>query len=185
MRTDGSIELKITSGAVDDKNETLLDTIFQSLVNARINGTGMFAPELRPSNVGGGGGNPISSFFGWSFNSNSSFQRLDESVSQTFIIDKQNIQNRAYSIGASFGLLCKPGTTSDYFINLSQPSKPCPEDSDVDGMLARVDACWDNHKAQLEFAKTQSPQVRDAIEKQVIKICSGPGVRLSNFFMVQ
>ena len=55
MKTDGSIELKIVSGAVDDKNETLLDTIFESLVNARINGTGMFSPELHPSAAGGGG----------------------------------------------------------------------------------------------------------------------------------
>lgn len=185
MKTDGSIELKIVSGAVDDKNETLLDSIFQSLVNARINGTGMFAPELRPSALGGGGDGGILSNFGWSFNASSSFQRLDEQLSQTFIIDKQNIQNRSFSIGVSFGLLCKPGTTSDYFVNLSQPSKPCPDDHDIDQMLTRVDTCWDSHKTQLEYAKTQSQQVRDAIEKQVIRICSGPTVNLSNFFMVR
>jgi hypothetical protein len=186
MRTDGSIELKITAGAVDEKNETLLDTIFQTLVSARINGTGMFTPELRPSDVGGGGGNPVTSFIGWGFNENSGFQRLDESVSQTFIIDKQNIQERAYSIGSTFGLLCKPGSTSDYFVNLSQPSKPCPDDNDIDQMFARINVCWDNHKSQLDYAKTQSPQVRDAIEKQVIRICSGPSnMKLNTFFSVQ
>ncbi|MDW9758567.1 hypothetical protein [Sinorhizobium meliloti] len=184
MKQDGAIELTIVEGAVDEKSETLINSVFESLVNARINGTGMFAPQLKPSELGGGGGGGASGF-GWSFNASSSFQKLTEEVNQTFIIDKQDITQRAFSVGASFGLLCKPGNTSDYFVNLSQPSKPCPSDADIADMLIRISNCWTNHREQLEFAKNQSENVRKAIEEQVIRICSGPkGVNLANYFSV-
>jgi len=173
MTQDGSIELKIVSGAVDDKSETLLNSIFEALVNARINGTGMFQPQLRPSALGGGGdGNPLGGFsFGWGFNTNNGFQYLEENLSQKFIIDKQDIQHRAYSIGVSFGRLCSANRS--YFVNLSQPSRPCPSDNDIQNFLTRIDTCWTSHAQQIEFAKTQDPPVKEQIYKQVTKICGG------------
>jgi hypothetical protein len=168
MSQDGSIELKIVSGAVDDKNETLIDSVFQSLVNARINGTGMFAPQLKPGSVGGeqsGGG----SFFGWSVNSNSSFQKLSESVEQLFIIDKQSIQHRAFAIGAAFGPLCT--THKDQFVNLSEGSKPCPNDDDIDKLIKRSETCVDDFKSKLVEAKAVGADYYQIVFAKMKKAC--------------
>lgn len=173
MKQTGSITLEVLSGAVDDKNETLIDTIFDTLVNARINGTGMFQPQLRPAAVGGGGDNPIGSIFGWSFNSNSFFQKLTEEVTQDFVIDKQNIQHRAYSLGGSFGMLCT--NNRDKFMNLSEPSKSCVTGEDIAALRDRLKTCWEEVKPQLEIAKDPAtlPAVKEAIENQAINYCAG------------
>lgn len=167
MKQSGAITLEVLSGAVDDKNETLIDSVFESLVNARINGTGMFQPQLRPAAVGGGGGGG----FGWGLNASSSFQKLTEEVTQDFIIDKQNIQHRAYSLGGSFGMLCVSNPSK--FVNLSEPSKPCVSDADLRALSARVTSCWEEVKPQLDMIKdTELPaSIRDAIAKQVNQYC--------------
>lgn len=169
MKQDGSIELKVVTGAVDDKNETLIDSVFQTLVNARINGTGMFAPQLRPAAMGDGQDQGIGSFFGWSFNSSSAFQKLDESVDQVFIIDKQNIQHRAFSIGTSLGPLC--ASNKDKFQNLTEPSKPCITDADIRGMVERADTCVDRFLDQAQRAKAVDPALFEIVRKRIDKRC--------------
>lgn len=171
MKQSGAIELTVLEGAVDDKADTLLNTVFESLVNARINGTGMFAPQLRPAAAGGGGGGDIGSLFGWSFNSNSSFQKLDESVEQEFIIDKSQIQHRAYNVGGSFGALCKSYPAK--FMNLTEPDKPCPTADDLKKLATRSLSCWKNNKDMIDFARSQSEPVKKAIETNLIKTCGG------------
>jgi hypothetical protein len=169
MKQDGSIELKVVTGAVDDKNETLIDSVFQSLVNARINGTGMFAPQLRPAAMGGGDDQGLGSFFGWSFNSSSAFQKLDESVDQVFIIDKQNIQHRAFSIGTSLGPLCS--SNKDKFQNLTQPSKPCITDADIEGMISRSRGCIKSYLDEAKQAKEIDQALFDEVMKRLKKQC--------------
>lgn len=170
MKQDGSIELKVVSGAVDDKNETLIDSVFQSLVNARINGTGMFAPQLRPAAMGGGEDQGLGSFFGWSFNSSSAFQKLDESVDQVFIIDKQNIQHRSFSIGTSVGPLCS--SNKDRFQNLTEPSKPCITDQDIKAMISRSKDCIKSYFDEAQQAKSIDQALFDEVMKRLKKQCA-------------
>lgn len=139
MKQSGAIELKITDGGIDEGTQALVDKVFETLVNARINGSGMFAPQLKPGIGATAAGSPGGSIFGWSFNSNSSFQKLTEEVSQDFIIDSRDIVSRSYSLGTPFGLQCT--TYPQKFQNLTDPGEPCLTPDMIEAARKRVLTC--------------------------------------------
>ncbi|MFZ7094466.1 hypothetical protein [Primorskyibacter sp. 2E233] len=139
MKQSGAIELKITDGGIDESTQALVDKVFETLVNARINGSGMFAPQLKPGIGATAAGSPGGSIFGWSFNSNSSFQKLTEEVNQDFIIDSRDIVSRSYSLGIPFGLQCT--SFPQKFQNLSDPGEPCLTPEMIESARTRVLTC--------------------------------------------
>lgn len=173
MKQSGAIELKITDGGIDESTQALVDKVFETLVNARINGQGMFAPQLKPGINAATAGGSSGSIFGWSFNSNSSFQKLTEEVNQDFIIDSRDIVSRSYALGAPFGNQCS--NHPEKFQNLTEPSKPCLTDEMVEAAATRWDDCLTNTetRAKIAQAETLPEPLRSAILDQIVKFCVG------------
>jgi hypothetical protein len=103
LTEDGSIKIDILEGGEQDSDAYMLE-VFKALVNAKVSGEGMFKPELKPGDIGGGSGQ--SSTMGWGFSVSSAWQHLDENKTFTFEIDKQKLGEREFQVGMSFAAVC-------------------------------------------------------------------------------
>lgn len=173
MKQSGAIELNITDGGIDEETQALVDKVFETLVNARINGSGMFAPQLKPGITAATASGSSGSFFGWSFNTNSSFQKLTEEVTQTFVIDSRDIVSRSFALGSPFGVQCS--SHPEKFQNLSEPSKPCLTDEMVAAATERWRACLNDEDIRDDIATAQTfPEpLRSRLIEQAMAFCGG------------
>ncbi|MGQ0622775.1 MAG: hypothetical protein ACT4QA_23200 [Panacagrimonas sp.] len=145
LTSDGSIKLEILEGGETDTDAYMLE-VFKSIVNAKINETGMFAPKLKPNGIEAGGGS--SGSFGWSFSGGGGWEHLDETVNFAFNISTQKLEDREFTVGMSFNAVC--AKYPDNFADLTTIGNKCIDKAKYDETAKQQAQCLTAKLATLQ-----------------------------------
>jgi hypothetical protein len=144
LQSEGSIKVRILQGGETDTDAYMLE-VFKTLVNARINEQGMFAPKLKPSELA----LPAESTnFGWGFSSSAAWEHLEEVTNFKFTIDKRKLEDREFSVGLSFNAVC--AKYPDSFTDLTQLGNKCLDKNAFAVTARETQECI---KSELQFLK--------------------------------
>ncbi len=121
LRQNESIVVRILEGGETDTDEYMLE-VFKSLVNAQINGQGIFKPILKPANLSA---KPEAQKFGWGFSASTAWEKIDEEKNLKFVIDKQKLGEREFQVGLTFAAVC--ARYPDSFADLTTIGNQCIE----------------------------------------------------------
>ncbi|TBC25580.1 hypothetical protein ELH33_32910 (plasmid) [Rhizobium ruizarguesonis] len=168
LKTDGSITVDILQGGETDDEEYILE-VFKTLVNAKINGEGMFKPELKP---GGLPNAPEASNFGWGFSASSGWEHIDEEHKFTFEINKQKLEDREFSVGLSFNAVC--AKYPDSFADLTLVGKKCIDKNAFAATTGEVQACQQSKLVWLKGLLDQGLITQAVYEARVAKVFEDP-----------
>jgi hypothetical protein len=166
--SDGSIELNILQGGETDEDAYML-TIFQQLVTARIGETGMFAPKLKPGGIVDA---PEAGDFGWGFSGGGGWEHLEESVSYTFVINTQKLEEREFTIGISFSGSC--ARYPSHFADLTNPPRQCIDRAQYEETAKQAEACVDRKLARLQDLLNKGLISQAVWEREQSKVMEQP-----------
>ena len=150
LTADGSIKLEYLQGGDTELDNYMLE-VFKIIVNAKINGQGIFKPELQP-----GGANPAAPEarpFGWGFAASAAWEHTDETHNLVIEISKQKLEDRDFSIGLSFNAVC--AKYPDSFADLTIVGNKC---IDKNNFTALADGSQNCVLSKLKFLKTLQDQ---------------------------
>jgi hypothetical protein len=122
----------IEGGFENDLDE--FETIYNMLVKAQIEGTGIFKPTLSAT-APPGAPSTEGSFFGWSGSGAWSYQKLEELKDFTFTIDRQIIGKKTFAVGMAFQGMCAKYPSLFVAQGVSGPG--CIDETDLVGAASR------------------------------------------------
>jgi len=132
----GAVKMNIIEGGFENDQDAF-ETIYNTLVKAQIEGTGIFKPSLSASAPPGAPATS-GSFFGWSASGAWSYQRLKEQKDFTFTIDRQIIGKKTFAIGMAFQGMCSKYPS--LFVAQGVTGSGCIDEMDQAGAIARYNA---------------------------------------------
>lgn len=144
LTNDGSIKVDFLEGGSSDKDDYMME-VFKALVTAKIAGTGMFQPELKP---GGLPGAPESSKFGWGFSGGGGWEHLEESNNFVFEIRRQALEERELSAALTFNAVC--GMYPNNFSDLTTPGNTCIDPKLMANLKKKTDKCVADRRVDLK-----------------------------------
>jgi hypothetical protein len=129
----GAVKMNIIEGGFENDQDQF-ETIYNMLVKAQIEGTGIFKPTLSAT-APPGAPSTQGTFFGWSASGAWSYQKLEEMKDFTFTIDRQVIGKKTFSIGMGFQGMC--AKYPSLFVAQGVAGPGCIEEADLIGAASR------------------------------------------------